>query len=68
MKLVKLTVDIPADVEARLHYQARTAGIPKRELAGKLLDSGLKRYESDRPFRESIAPVASDGRLKLTGS
>jgi hypothetical protein len=50
-KLVKLTVDIPLDVEVRLHGLARFLGIPKRVLAGKLLSQGLDRYVEDGRFR-----------------
>jgi hypothetical protein len=51
VKLVKLTVDIPLDVEVRLHGLARFLGIPKRVLAGKLLSQGLDRYVEDGRFR-----------------
>ena len=50
-KLVKLTVEIPLDVEIRLHGLARFLGIPSGVLAGKLLSQGLDRYIEDGRFR-----------------
>jgi len=75
VRLVKLTAEIPADVETRLHALAGALGIPKRALLVKLVDAGLRRYEIDSAHRELIAglirPIAEDGqepRLKMTGS
>jgi hypothetical protein len=56
-KLVKLTVEIPLDVEVRLHGLARFLGIPKRVLAGKLLSQGLDRYVEDGRFRAIAAEL-----------
>lgn len=50
-KLVKLTVDVPFDVEFRLHGLARILKTRKRELAGKLLTQGLEKYQEDRRLK-----------------
>jgi hypothetical protein len=55
VRLVKLTAEIPADVETRLHALAGVLGIPKRALLVKLVDAGLRRYEVDAAHRELIA-------------
>jgi hypothetical protein len=75
VRLVKLTAEIPADVETRLHALAGVLGVPKRALLGKLVDAGLRRYEVDAAHRELIAglvrpvePAAQDRPLKMTGS
>ena len=60
VKLVKLTVDIPLDVEVRLHGLARFLGIPKRVLAGKLLSQGLDRYSEDGRFRAIAAELTGE--------
>ena len=59
-KLVKLTVDIPLDVEVRLHGLARSLGVPKRVLAGKLLSQGLDRYSEDGRFRAIAAQLTGE--------
>jgi hypothetical protein len=59
-KLVKLTVEIPLDVEVRLHGLARFLGIPKRVLAGKLLSQGLDRYLEDGRFRAIAAELTGE--------
>jgi hypothetical protein len=51
----KLTVEIPGEVGVRLYAQARRMGVPKRELAGRLLDQGLRRFEADQGVRETLA-------------
>jgi hypothetical protein len=53
-------VDIPLDVEVRLHGLARLLGIPKRVLAGKLLSQGLDRYADDRRFRAIAAELTGE--------
>lgn len=72
---VKLTAEIPADVDTRLHALAGHLGLSKRELVATLLDAGLRRYQADRMHRKLIdemigpvGPVGSDAPLKLTGS
>lgn len=59
-KLVKLTVDIPLDVEVRLHGLARFLGIPKRVLSGKLLSQRLDRYVEDGRFRAIAAELTGE--------
>jgi hypothetical protein len=59
-KFVKLTVEIPLDVEVRLHGLARFLGIPKRVLAGKLLSQGLDRYVEDGRFRAIAAELTGE--------
>ena len=60
VKLVKLTVDIPLDVEVRLHGLARLLGVPKRVLSGKLLSQGLDRYSEDGRFRAIAAELTGE--------
>lgn len=53
-RLAKITADVPAHIDVRAYALARSLGIPKRVLIGKLLDAGLRKYERDREFRELI--------------
>lgn len=53
--LVKMCVDVPTSVNTRLYALAGFLGVPKRGLAVKLIDQGLRAYERDADTRRMIA-------------
>jgi hypothetical protein len=56
-RLVKMCVDVPDDVNTRLYALAGRLGMPKRALAVKLLDLGMRRYDEDAATRRMLAAL-----------
>ena len=54
VRLTKLTVDIPVELETRVHGLARMEGVPKRAMVVRLLDQGCG----------NITPTAGSGRSR----
>jgi hypothetical protein len=53
----QLSIGIPREVDFRLYSIARSEGIPKSELALRLLEAGLQRFGLDAELRSVWAEM-----------
>ena len=57
---VRLTVDIPAEMDFRLYGLAKLLGMTKADLAARLLASGCERYQADRRLKAEAKELAAE--------